>query len=186
MLINYLICSAVFLLFSFLVFRVVVRNDYLKNSKLSPVSYSLEAIVFAVHANLMYLFIPVNWPDLPSLPENLTLKLFFLVMLILGLVILIIAWFGLGSGRSFGQDRNKLNTSGIYQYSRNPQLVGYGIILISFSLLVISWYTLSWFVQYLVISYLMIRSEEEFLNLRYGEEYENYCREVPRVIKIFK
>jgi len=92
MLIKYLVCSGIFLLFSFLVFRVVVRNEYLKKSKLSPVSYSLEAIVFVVHANLMYLFIPVNWPDLLSLPENLTLKPFFLVMLILGLVILIIAW----------------------------------------------------------------------------------------------
>jgi protein-S-isoprenylcysteine O-methyltransferase Ste14 len=168
------------------VFRVIVRNDYLKKSKLSPVSYSLEAIVFAVHANLMYLFIPVKWPDLPSLPENLTLKLFFLVLLILGLVILIISWFGLGSGRSFGQDKNKLNTRGIYGYSRNPQLVGYGIILLGFALLFISWYSLGWIVQYLIISYFMIRSEEEFLNLRYGEEYEKYCRTVPRVIKIFK
>ena len=185
MLIKYLVCSAIFLLFSFLVFRVIVRNDYLKNSKLSPLSYSLEAIVFVVHANLMYLFIPVKWPDLPSLPENLTLKLFFLVIRCLGLVILIIAWFGLGSGRSFGQDRNKLNTSGIYQYSRNPQLVGYGIILLSFALLFISWYSLGWFVQYLIISYLMIRSEEEFLNLRYGKEYEKYCSDVPRVIKLF-
>ncbi len=185
MLIKYLVCSVIFLLFSFLVFRVVVRNEYLKKSKLSPVSYSLELIVFVIHANLMYLFIPIKWPDLPSLPEDLTLKILFLVLLCLGLVILIIAWFGLGSKRSFGQDKNKLNTSGIYKYSRNPQLVGYGIILLGFALLFISWYTLGWFVQYLVISYLMIRSEEEFLNLRYGEEYDRYCSAVPRVIKLF-
>ena len=185
MLIKYLVYSAIFLLFSYLVFRIVVRNDYLKNSKLSLVSYSLEAIVFAVHANLMYLFIPVKWPDLPSLPEDLTLKILFLVILCLGLVILTIAWFGLGSRRSFGQDKNKLNTSGIYKYSRNPQLVGYGIILLGFALLFISWYSLGWFVQYLVISYLMIRSEEEFLNLKYGEEYEKYCSAVPRAIKLF-
>jgi len=186
MLIRYLVCSLIFLLISFLVFRVIVRNDYLKKSKLSPVSYSLEAIVFVVHANLMYLFIPVTWPHLPSLPGNLTLKLFFLVMLILGLAILTIAWFGLGTRRSFGQDKNKLNTSGIYKYSRNPQLVGYGIILLGFALLFISWYSFSWLVQYIIISYFMIRSEEEFLNLTYGEEYEKYCSAVPRVIKIFK
>ena len=185
MLIKYLVYSVILLLSSFLVFRVIVRNDYLKNSKLSPVSYSLEFIVFAAHANLLYLFVPVKWPDLPSLPENLTLKIFFLGILCLGLVILIIAWFGLGSGRSFGQDKNKLNTRGIYKYSRNPQLVGYGIILLGFALLFISWYTLGWFVQYLVISYFMIRSEEEFLNLRYGEEYKKYCSAVSRVIKLF-
>ncbi len=185
MLIKFLVSSAIFLLFSFLVFRIVVRNDYLKKSKLSPLSYILEFVVFAVHANLMYLFIPVKWPDLPSLPENLTLKILFLVILCIGLVILLIAWFGLGSKRSFGQDKNKLNTSGIYKYSRNPQLVGYGIILISFALLYISWYSLGWFIQYLIISYLMIRSEEEFLNLRYGKEYEKYFSDVPRVIKLF-
>ena len=185
MLTRYLVCSVILILFSYLVFRVVVRKDYLKKSKLSALSYILEFIVFAVHANLMYLFIHVKWPDLPSLPDNLTLKLFFLVMLILGLVILIIAWFGLGTGRSFGQDKNKLNTSGIYQYSRNPQLVGYGIILLSFALLFISWYSLGWLLQYIIISYFMIRSEEEFLKLRYGEEYESYCRTVPRVIKLF-
>ena len=185
MLIKYLVYSAIFILFSFLVFRVIVRNDYLKKSKLSPLSYILEFIVFAVHANLLYLFIPVKWSDLPSLPEELTLKLLFLVILCLGLVILIIAWFGLGSGRSFGLDKHKLKTGGIYQYSRNPQLVGYGIILLSFAILFISWYSLGWILQYLIISYLMIRSEEEFLNSRYGEEYEKYCRTVPRVIKLF-
>ena len=51
---------------------------------------------------------------------------------------------------------------------------------VGFALLFISWYSLGWFIQYLVISYLMIRSEEEFLNLRYGEEYEKYCKKVPR------
>ena len=185
MLIKYLVYSVIFLLFSFLVFRVIVRNDYLKKSKLSPVSYFLELFVFAIHANLMYLFIPVKWPELPSLPEDLILKISYFVILSLGLVILLIAWFGLGSGTSFGLDKDKLNTRGIYQYSRNPQLVGYGIILLSFAISFISWYTLGWFVQYLIISYLMIRSEEEFLNSRYGEEYEKYCSTVPRVIKLF-
>jgi protein-S-isoprenylcysteine O-methyltransferase Ste14 len=184
MLIKYFVCSTIFLLFGFIVFRVVVRNDYLNKLKLSPFSYSLEALVFAIHANLMYLFIPAKWPNLPSLPENQFLLLFSIVIFFLGLVILIIAWFGLGSGTSFGLDKNKLKSSGIYQYSRNPQLVGYGIILLGFALLYISWYSLGWFVQYLIISYFMIQSEEEFLSLRYGEEYEKYCNAVPRIFKL--
>ncbi len=185
MLVKYLVCSSIFLLFGFLVFRAVVRNDYLNELKLSPFSYSLEVLVFAIHANLMYLFIPAKWPNLPSLPENLALVLFSIVIFCLGLGILIIAWFGLGSGTSFGLDKNKLKTIGIYQYSRNPQLVGYGIILLGFALLFLSWYSLGWFIQYLIISYFMIRSEEEFLSLKYGEEYEKYCSAVPRIIKLF-
>ena len=52
MLIKYFVFSTIFILFGFFVFRVVVRNDYLNKLKLSPFSYSLEVIVFAVHANL--------------------------------------------------------------------------------------------------------------------------------------
>jgi protein-S-isoprenylcysteine O-methyltransferase Ste14 len=31
----------------------------------------------------------------------------------------------------------------------------------------------------------MIKSEEEFLGLKYGEEYEKYRGAVPRIIKLF-
>jgi protein-S-isoprenylcysteine O-methyltransferase Ste14 len=173
------------LLISFLVFRVVVRNDYLNKLKLTPFSYSLEALVFVLHANLIYLFIPLKWPYLPSLPENIILKLSSIVFICIGVIIIIIAWFDLGSGPSFGLDKNKLKTGGIYQYSRNPQLVGYGIFLIVFVLLFSSWYSLGWFIIYLINSYFMIRSEEEFLELKYDEEYEKYCSAVPRIIKLF-
>ena len=182
MLIKYIVISAIFILFGFFAFRVIVRNDYLNKLKLSPFSYSLEVIVFAVHVNLIYLFIPAKWPHLPYLPENQTLLFFSIILLGLGMTILLISWFGLGSGISFGLDKNKLKTTGLYRYSRNPQLVGYGTILLGFALVFISWYSLGWFVQYLIISYFMIRSEEEFLSLRYGEEYEKYCRIVPRII----
>lgn len=33
-------------------------------------------------------------------------------------------------------------------------------------------------------SYFMIKSEEEFLEKKYKEEYRLYCEKVPRVIKI--
>jgi uncharacterized protein YybS (DUF2232 family) len=55
MLLKYLVCSAIFLLFGFCVFRVIVRRDYLKKSKLSALSYSLEVLIFVLHVNFMYL-----------------------------------------------------------------------------------------------------------------------------------
>ena len=185
MLVKYLLVSAFFILFCFFVFRVIVRNDYRKNKKLSPFSYLLEFIVFAVHANLMYFFIPASWPNLSSFPDSVSLNIFSLLVFCLGLIVLIIAWFRLGTGTSFGQDKKGLYTGGIYRYSRNPQLVGYGILLLSFLIPYFSWYSVVWFLQYLIISYFMINSEEEFLTQRYGEEYEKYCNEVPRIIKLF-
>ena len=184
MLLKYLVCSVIFLLFGFFVFRMIVRRDYLKKSKLSALSYSLEVIIFALHANFIYLFIPVKWPNLPSLPDSLALKIISLLLFCFGLVILIIAWFGLGSGTSFGLDKKGLNTDGIYKYSRNPQLIGYGAVLFSFVVIFLSWYSVGWLFQYLVISYFMVQTEEEFLNLRYGEKYKKYCGAVPRIIKL--
>ena len=145
MLLNYLVCSATFVLFGFFVFRKIVRTDYLKKSKLSTLSSSLEVLVFAFHANFIYLFLPVKWPNLPSLPDSLALRVISIILFFFGLVILIISWFGLGSGTSFGHDKKRLNTDGIYQYSRNPQLIGYGVMLCSFVVIFLSWYSVGWF-----------------------------------------
>jgi len=127
----------------------------------------------------------VKWPYLPSFPENIYLLLLALFLIFIGFIILLIAWFRLGSKISFGQDKNILISTGIYQYSRNPQIVGYGIILLVFSILIFAWYSFGWFIQYILISYFMIKSEEEFLRLKYGNEYEEYCNTVPRIIKLF-
>ncbi len=81
-------------------------------------------------------------------------------------------------------DKDKLKTDGIYKYSRNPQLVGYGLMLTSFAIILFSWSTIIWIVLYVVTAYFMIKSEEEFLKNKYEEEYASYCEEVPRVIKI--
>ena len=181
MLIRFLVSSAVLLLFGFWVFRVVVRNDYLENFRLSPKSYLLELAVFAVHANLPYLFLPVNWNEIPALPKNQVQVFCSLVLVCCGLIILMIAWFGLGTGTSFGQDKDKLKTGGIYRYSRNPQLLGYGFVLFGVTLLWSSWLLWGWFGLYLVVSCFMIQSEEEFLEVRYGEAYQQYCKKVPRI-----
>jgi len=183
--IKFFVYSTIFLLFSYIVFRVIVRKDYLNKLRLTPLSYSLEALVFFLHANLIYLFVPLKWPYFPVLPENTVLKILSIVIMCVGLIIIIIAWFDLGSGPSFGLDKNKLKTGGIYKYSRNPQLVGYGIFLIVFVMLFSSWFAVGWYVIFLIFSTFMVRSEEEFLVLKYGEEYERYRRTVPRIIKFF-
>ena len=184
MLLKFIFVSAIFLIFSYIVFRIIVRNDYLKNQKLSSITYILELLMFIVHANLIYLFLPAKWPNFPSLPENWLLIFLFLLAFCGGLIILIFAWFMLGTATSFGQAKNSLTTKGIYRYSRNPQLGGYGILLLSFAILYYSWYSAGWFVIYLIISSLMIKSEEEFLSIKFGKEYENYCNIVPRIIKL--
>jgi len=185
MIIKFFVFSTVLLLFSYFVFRVIVRKNYLNNLKLSPISYVLEFIVFALHANLSYVYLPVGWPGLPAMSENLLILFFSYLLFVSGLIILLIAWFKLGTSESFGQDKNSLRISGIYKYSRNPQLVGYGLFILGFAIMYISWYSIIWFLLYLIISWFMILSEEEFLKQKYKKEYEDYCSSVPRIIKFF-
>jgi len=138
-------------------------------------------IVFGVHVNSIYLILPTEWPNMPQLPDILSVRIFSAIVFTIGVVILFVAWFGLGTKPSLGMDKNKLKTGGLYHYSRNPQLLGYGIILIAFVILFFSTLSLLWFLLYIIISYFMVKSEEEFLEQKYGQEYKAYCNSVPRI-----
>ena len=185
MYLNILLLSLAFLLLAYFTFRVIIKRDYKNHSNLSTTSYFLEIIVFAIHANMFYLFIETKWPFLPQLPENLFIRIISIFIFGVGVTVLLISWFDLGTKPSLGIDKNKLKTDGLYKYSRNPQLVGYGLMLFSFALLFFSWLILIWIIIYLIASYFMILSEEEFLETKYHEEYKVYCEKVPRGIKIF-
>ncbi len=186
MAITYIVSSMILILLSFIVFRVVVRKDYSDKGRLSPVSYILEILIFALHANFPYVFLSVDWPEMPPLPGNKIIVFSSVATIVIGLIILLFAFLNLGYRPSLGMDKNELKINGIYQYSRNPQLVGYGLVLFGFFILYLSWYSLGWFLIYLIISYFMVKSEEEFLNMKYQEEYKEYCKIVPRVIKLFR
>ena len=182
MLTNYILFSIAFLLFTYIVFRVKCKKDYKNGQKLSPLSSVLGVLVFAGHANSIYLTIPTKWPYLPQIPENQFIRIIFTIMLGIGIIILFASWFKLGTKTSMGVDKNKLQTEGLYKYSRNPQLVGYGLILASFVIIYFSYLSLIWFLLYLITTYFMVKTEEEFLIQKFKEEYKDYCRQVPRII----
>ena len=184
MLTNFIVFSVAFLLFSYILFRVKVKKDYKNGQKLSLLSSVLSVIVFAVHVNSIYLIMPTKWPYLPQIPENQVVVFVFVIMLGIGLIILFISWFKLGTKTSMGVDKNKLQTDGLYKYSRNPQLVGYGFILASFTIIWFSYLSILWFFLYIIASYFMVKSEEEFLTQKYKEEYKDYCRQVSRIVRI--
>ena len=182
MILKYLVFSAIFLLFAYFVFRKVIKRDYKYHMKLSPISYMLEIIVFIIHANSIYLILPTKWPNFPLLPDSQVIRTVSIIIFASGLIILFIAWFGLGTKLSLGLDKNRLNTSGLYKFSRNPQLVAYGIMLVSFVIMFFSWLTLIWILLYLIVSYFMVNSEEEFLEQKYGQVYKKYCNSVPKIL----
>jgi len=179
---KFIVSSIALLLYSYIVFRVMWKKDYSKKQRLSPLSTVLATLVFVLHGSLLYLVLPTKWPYFPQISQNQTIRILFTILLGIGIIILLISWFRLGTKISLGADKNKLQTNGLYKFSRNPQMLGYGFVLASFVIAYISYWSLIWFLLYLIVAYFMIKSEEEFLIQKYNEEYKDYCRQVPRII----
>lgn len=184
MYINFLLLAAAALLIAYIVFRVIIKRVYSKHLRLTPVFTILEILALAIQISLFYVAVPTKMPYLPPLPENLAIIIISGIIFGIGIIGLLISWFGLGTKPSLGMDKNKLKTGGLYKYSRNPQLVAFSLIEASFTILYFSYLVLIWFLLYITIAYFMIKSEEEFLDQKYKEEYRDYCREVSRIIKI--
>jgi len=88
--------------------------------------------------------------------------------------------------RSFGRVVGGLHTSGLYRYSRNPQLVGGFLFMVGYALLWPSWQGMLWASLWLVIAHLMVRGEEVHLENIFGDEYRDYCLRTPRYLGLPK
>lgn len=78
---------------------------------------------------------------------------------------------------------NKLVTSGIYKYSRNPMYLGLLMIVISSSIYYLNIYSiLTPLFFYLWINRFQIKREENFLIEKFGKEYLSYKNKTRRWI----
>jgi protein-S-isoprenylcysteine O-methyltransferase Ste14 len=84
--------------------------------------------------------------------------------------------------RWLGSDTPGLKTDGLYRYSRNPQFVGYGLLLLGYFLT--WWNSLAWIglLAYATLAYAVTLIEEEHLVRVYGDSYREYCQRVPRYL----
>ena len=182
------ILTAIFLiLFGHVLFNVMARRDYRNRGKLSALTSTLEFVIFALHANSMYMFLPTKWPNLPALSKDPAIYIISLALIIIGLAIVLGAMIPLGYNRTMGLKSRDLMTRGFYRYTRNPQLIGYYLILIGVAVSYPSLYSLGWLVVFGIITHFMITAEEEYLHKIYGEKYKDYCGKVPRLfnLKVF-
>ena len=70
-----------------------------------------------------------------------------------------------------------------YAYVRNPMITGVFLILTGESLMLSSWAVGIWTIVFLIINmFYFPLSEEPGLRKRFGKEYEEYCKNVPRYI----
>lgn len=168
----------------YVVFRVIVRRDYLLYGQLTSWSSSLQLLVFAGIMCFPYLFNPPDWPwfwMLPG-PASPQQEILGLVVILLGFVIAFgtMAWFGIL--RAFGIKSQGFVSTGPYRISRNPQILGGYLLVIGVSLQWPSWFAAIWIVLYGLIGHWMIKTEEEHLGKIFGKEYSNYCQRTPRYL----
>ena len=78
---------------------------------------------------------------------------------------------------------NKLVTSGIYKYSRNPMYLGMILIIISTSIFYLNYYSIvTPLIFYFWINRFQIKREEIFLKEKFGKEYLSYMSKTRRWI----
>ena len=180
-LITYLVYALLLVGAAWLVFRVIVRRDYLRKGRLTPLSSALELLVCVLYAGFSALYLPRSWPQVHVGAVGALLGW---TLLGLGFGIGLGAMFVFGVGRAFGLVTDELKQSGPYRFSRNPQLVCFGAAMAGAAILWPSWYALGWLLLFGPVFHPMVLSEEEYLQVQFGDVYRDYCRQAPRYLPI--
>jgi protein-S-isoprenylcysteine O-methyltransferase Ste14 len=179
---SYLALAVVVILVALVVFRLVALN-YRRYGKLKPLAMTLQVTIFALHGTLFHLgLMTTHWPKFP----DSSLQVVTGVLVGVGGLALLFAGIGVfGSlARMVGRRVDDLKQSGVYRYSRNPQLVGYGLFIAAFVILWPSWRTLIGVAVYCGMAHVMSSVEERHLRKQYGTSYEAYCERTPRFVGI--
>lgn len=142
----------------------------------------LPFTVTAVIPFFLYFLFPKHETPWKAWPLIIAFPLFALG---LGLLVWTIRLFmRIGNGTLAPWDpTRKLVVSGPYAYVRNPMLSGVFLILLAEALAVQSCVIALWFGLFVAINVIYFPlSEEPGLRRRFGVEYEEYCRNVPRFL----
>ena len=96
-------------------------------------------------------------------------------------------WSLVSFGRSFrvGIDKDhpdKLVTSGVFAFSRNPIYTAFAIVLFGQFLIFPNWILLVYLVAAVWLFHRQVLREEDYLKQHYGAEYTEYCRRVRRYL----
>lgn len=86
--------------------------------------------------------------------------------------------------RNYGMTADRLITTGPYSYSRNPQLLGWALVLLGVATAGRSGAALALTAIYWVGCVFTIRAEEQALERVFGEEHRRYRAAVPRYLRL--
>jgi protein-S-isoprenylcysteine O-methyltransferase Ste14 len=102
-----------------------------------------------------------------------------------GLSLLLLSLVSFGKSFRVGIDTDhseKLVTTGVFAFSRNPIYVAFGSVLFGQFLIFPNWILLVFPGAAVWLFHRQVLREEEFLKKRYGNEYSEYCGRVRRYL----
>lgn len=178
-LVTYPVTAILLLVAAGVIFRIFVRRDYLNKGRLGPLASFLQLLLFMLHALSAYVYMDIRFRNIST--DN-PLLIPGIICMILGLGFLLINMTGLGIGQSFGVSVTGLRQTGMYRYTRNPQIVFSSLLYIGGAMVWPAWGGLIWLGLLAVLLHVMVLTEEEHLRKEFGEEYERYCERTPRYI----
>ncbi len=171
--------GVVILLFGLAVF--LVRGEYRAGGALHRPTVAVVWAAYLFHAGVTVWFAwtaPLGRLELPSVP-------FIMVGALLALSGVTAAGAAIVTFRTFqrmsGLDTSRLIDHGIYGHSRNPQNLGWGLVLLGLALAGRSPAALGLVMVFgLVIHGYIVTLEEPYLESVFGEGFREYRRRVPR------
>jgi protein-S-isoprenylcysteine O-methyltransferase Ste14 len=100
-----------------------------------------------------------------------------------GLILLLLSLISFGNSFRVGIDKehpDKLITTGVFAFSRNPIYVAFGTILLGQFLIFPNWILLVYLGVAVWLFHRQVLREEEYLKGHYGNDYSDYCQRVRR------
>jgi protein-S-isoprenylcysteine O-methyltransferase Ste14 len=100
-----------------------------------------------------------------------------------GLLLFLLSLISFGNSFRVGIDENnpdKLITTGVFAFSRNPIYVAFGFVLLGQFLVFPNWILLAYLIAATWLIHRQVLREENFLKKHYGKEFSEYCDRVGR------
>ena len=128
-----------------------------------------------------------NWPSVSRQEffESEAISWIGVLFCLAGLLLML--WSLVSFGQSFrvGIDTehpDKLITSGVFAFSRNPIYVAFACILLGQFLVFPNWILLLYLIAGVLLFHRQVLREEDYLKKHYGQEYSAYCARVRRYV----
>lgn len=155
-------------------FGKIDKKDFL----IPPFAIFYFYIVFAA----AFKFTAVSWQEFF---QSCIVSLAGVLFCLAGLSSLFLSLVSFGKSFRVGIDQDnpdRLVTTGLFAFTRNPIYVAFALILLGQFLLFSNWILLVYMVATIWLFHRQVLREEEYLRKHYGQQYSEYCDRVRRYI----